>query len=619
MPKPPKLPFPQLLKAFWAPYLQLASYLRPYRKRFFLGLGFGIAAGMLNGLIPLVMKFVGDRVLPGGGGAHMKAGLDPTAMLHGGLDEGPKMAGVVFIAMAIPAVMIVRGFLSYFNSYYMGWVSFRVLRDIRSQLFTHILSQSMGYFSKMKSGKLIARVINDTRVAQNALTSISGDLVKDPVAVITGVAVLIHLDWKFSLTSLVLFPICIIPVVFFGKKVRMAGRAEENEAGTMAVILQETFAGIRVIKSFAREGYQSAQFDKSGDLQCRNSMRVRKSLDIVQPLIECVSAFGVVLAILYVYYFDIGLTKFVALLFGIFLLYNPVKSLSRIPMLMQKCMASATNIFEMMALKPSIVDAPEAHHVTSCQGRISFENVGFSYGNDHYAVKNLQLEIEPHKQYALVGSSGAGKSTVLSLILRFYDPQSGVIRLDGRDLKTLSQQSLRENIGVVTQETFLFHDTIYENIRYGRLDATEAEITAAAKLAYAHDFIMAQPEGYETVVGDKGCMLSGGQQQRLAIARALLKNAPILLLDEATSALDSESEGIIQAALERLSQGRTVIAIAHRLSTILKSDKIVVMDHGRIIDVGPHAELMEKSPIYRRLYDLQFRNEETAVAVPVGV
>lgn len=608
MPKPPKLPFPQLVKAFWAPYLQLARYLRPYRKRFFMGLGFGIAAGMLNGLIPLVLKFVGDRVLPNGGMG--KVGLDPAAMLNSGIDEGPKMAGIVFIAMAIPAVMVVRGFLSYFNSYYMGWVSFRVLRDIRSELFGHILSQSMGYFSKMKSGKLIARVINDTRVAQNALTSISGDLVKDPVAVITGVATLIYLDWKFSLTTLILFPICIIPVVFFGKKVRQAGRAEENEAGTMAVILQETFAGIRVIKSFAREGYQRAQFDKSGDLQCRNSMRVRKSLDIVQPLIESVSAFGVVLAILYVYYFDIGLTRFLALLAGIFLLYNPVKSLSRIPMLMQKCMASATNIFDMMALKPTVMDAPEAHHVTSCHGRITFENVGFSYGSDQYAVRDLQLEIEPHKKYALVGSSGAGKSTVLSLILRFYDPQTGAVKLDGRDLRSLSQQSLREQIGVVTQETFLFHDTIYENIRYGRLDATEAEITAAAKLAYAHDFIMAQPDGYQTVVGDKGCMLSGGQQQRLAIARALLKNAPILLLDEATSALDSESEGIIQVALERLSQGRTVIAIAHRLSTILNSDKIVVMDQGRVVDVGPHAELLEKSPIYRKLYEMQFRNEE---------
>jgi len=608
MPKPPKLPFPQLVRAFWEPYMQLAAYLVPYRKRFIIGLLFGIAAGLLNGLIPLVIKIVGDRVLPGG--TPMQSFNPMDAMKSS--SEGPGIAGVVGIAMLIPLVMVVRGFLSYFNSYFMAWVSFRVLRDIRSQLFTHLMSQSMGFFSRVKSGKLIARVLNDTRVAQNALTSISGDLVKDPVAVISGVVVLVVMDWKFSLTTLVLFPICIIPVVFFGSKVRRAGRAEENEAGTMSVILQETFAGVRVIKSFAREDYQAAQFNQSSDIQCRNSMRVRKSMEIVQPLIESVAAFGVVLAILYVSYFNIGLPKFVALIGGIFLLYNPVKSLSRIPLLMQKCMAAATNIFDLMKLEPTVKDIPEAHQITSCHGRISFENVSFSYGSDQYAVRDMQLEIEPHKQYALVGSSGAGKSTILSLILRFYDPQSGVIRIDGRDLREVGQKSLREHVGVVTQETFLFHDTIYENIRYGRLDASEAEITAAAKLAYAHDFIMEQPDGYHTVVGDKGCLLSGGQQQRLAIARALLKNAPILLLDEATSALDSESERMIQAALERLAEGRTVIAIAHRLSTILKSDKIVVMDHGRVIDVGPHAELLERSPIYRKLYELQFNHEQLA-------
>ncbi len=380
----------------------------------------------------------------------------------------------------------------------------------------------------------------------------------------------------------------------------------------MAVILQESFAGVRVIKSFAREDYQASQFAKSSDLQCRNSMRVRKSMDIVQPLIESVSAFGVVLAILYVYYYHIGIIQFAALCFGIFLLYNPVKSLSRIPLQMQKCMASASNVFDLLNKKPAIQDAPDAVVLKECRGGLDFENITFSYGSEQNAVKDMNLVIEPHKKYALVGSSGAGKSTVLSLILRFYDPQQGVIKLDGIDIRQISQNSLREHIGVVTQETFLFHDTIYENIRYGRLDATEAEIIAAAKLAYAHDFIVAQPEGYNSIVGDKGCLLSGGQQQRLAIARALLKNAPILLLDEATSALDSESEHMIQAALDRLSQGRTVIAIAHRLSTILKSDKIVVMDKGMVVDAGPHAELLERSPIYRKLYELQFNHDKIA-------
>jgi subfamily B ATP-binding cassette protein MsbA len=239
--------------------------------------------------------------------------------------------------------------------------------------------------------------------------------------------------------------------------------------------------------------------------------------------------------------------------------------------------------------------------------------MSFSYGVDKAAVEDITLDIEPGKKYALVGSSGAGKSTMLSLLLRFYDPQSGSIRVDGRDIRDYTQRSLREQIGVVTQETFLFHDTIYENIRYGRLDATKEQVIEASKFAYAHDFILAQPEGYETIVGDKGCLLSGGQQQRLAIARALLKNAPVLLLDEATSALDSESERMIQAALDRLSEGRTVIAIAHRLSTILKSDCIVVMDQGRIVDTGTHHVLLEKSGLYRNLYELQFHHHEVPV------
>ncbi len=607
MAKPQKLPFPQLVRAFWNPYLRLAHYLTPYRRRFALGLAFGILAGVLNGVIPLVIKKVGETLMPGGKGMGM------SEMMSGqGMDKGPGIESVFWVAMLIPAVMVTRGIFSFLNSYCLAWVSYRVLRDIRSQLFSHLMSQSLDFFNRAKSGKLISRVLNDTRMAQNALTSIAGDIVKDPIAVVTGVVVLVSIDWKFSLTTLVLFPICIVPVIIFGRKVRQAGKAEENEAGQMAVILQETFAGIRVIKSFAREDYQSEQFARSSDIQCRNGLRVRKSVDIVQPLIESVSAFGVVLAMLYVYFYGISFMKFAALCAGIFLLYNPVKALSKIPMLMQKCMASATNIFDLLQTTSAIQDKPDAVELTKGRGAIDFENVSFSYGVDKKAVEDITLHIAPGKQYALVGSSGAGKSTLLSLLLRFYDPQAGLIRFDGHDLRDVTQRSLREQIGVVTQETFLFHDTIYENIRYGRLDATREEVIQAAKSAFAHDFILAQPEGYETIVGDKGCLLSGGQQQRLAIARALLKNAPVLLLDEATSALDSESERMIQAALERLAEGRTVIAIAHRLSTILKSDCIVVMEHGRIAATGTHTELLETSDLYRNLYQLQFHHAQAA-------
>ena len=578
--------------------------MHPYRKRFFFGIACGVVGGMLNGAIPLVIKKAGESLM--GGGLKLP---DKSALFSGGVgNDGPGIESVIWISLLIPLVMVARGIFSYLNVYSLAWVSLRVLRDIRTQLFAHLMSQSLDFFSREKAGKLMSRVMSDTRVTQNALTSVSGDIIKDPIAVLTGVAVLVAIDWKFSLTTLVLFPICIIPVVVFGRKVRQAGKAEERESAQMSVILQETFAGVRVIKSFAREDYQNAQFAKSSDTQCRNSMRVRRSSDIVQPLIESVSALGVVLAMVYVYYYGISFAKFAALCAGIFLLYNPVKNLSRIPMLMQKCMVSANNVFELMEMKPTIADLPSAKPLERCEGRIELQNVSFGYGSEKLALRDASLHIEPGKKYALVGASGAGKSTILSLILRFYDPQSGVVKIDGRDVRDITQHSLRRHIGTVTQETFLFHDTIAENIRYGNLQATHEEIVAAAKLAYAHDFIMAQPNGYETVVGDKGCMLSGGQQQRLAIARAILKAAPILLLDEATSALDSESERMIQDALERLSEGRTVVAIAHRLSTILKSDCIVVMDHGRIVDTGTHAELLQKSELYRSLYELQFHH-----------
>lgn len=604
MPKPPKLPFPQLVRAFWRPYLRLLSYMLPYRKRFFLGIACGVVGGMLNGVIPLVIQKAGEPLM---GGALKFP--DKSALFSGGVsNDGPGIESVIWISLLIPLVMVARGIFSYLNVYSLAWVSLRVLRDIRSELFAHLMSQSLDFFSREKAGKLMSRVMSDTRVAQNALTSVSGDIIKDPIAVLTGVAVLVAIDWKFSLTTLVLFPICIIPVVVFGRKVRQAGKAEESEAAQMSVILQETFAGVRVIKSFAREDYQTAQFSKSSDTQCRNSMRVRRSSDIVQPLIESVSALGVVLAMVYVYYYGIGFAKFAALCAGIFLLYNPVKNLSRIPMLIQKCMVSANNIFELMETKSTIADLPTARPLEECKGSIELQNVSFGYGSEKLALREASLHIEPGKKYALVGASGAGKSTIHSLILRFYDPQAGVVKIDGRDVREITQHSLRRHIGTVTQETFLFHDTIAENIRYGNLDATREQIESAAKFAYAHDFILAQPNGYETIVGDKGCMLSGGQQQRLAIARAILKGAPILLLDEATSALDSESERMIQDAIERLSEGRTVVAIAHRLSTILKSDCIVVMDHGRIVDTGTHAELLEKSELYRSLYELQFHH-----------
>jgi subfamily B ATP-binding cassette protein MsbA len=375
----------------------------------------------------------------------------------------------------------------------------------------------------------------------------------------------------------------------------------------MVVTMQETFAGIRVIKSFAREAHQEKEFKRSNQVQFSQMMRIIRSLEAVGPLVETMAAIGVGIALLYVYAENLSVGRFFGLISGIFILYDPIKTLSRIHLVMQRSIAATTSIFSILDSQPTVPDAPNAVVLSSSEGRIDFEDVTFRYANTVTdAISNLTLHIEPGKTYALVGASGAGKSTILSLILRLYDATSGAVKVDGRDLRSVTQKSLREQIGLVTQETFLFHDTIFNNIQFGRLDATPEEVREAARAAYAHDFIMAQPKGYQTVIGDKGCLLSGGQQQRLAIARAVLKNAPILLLDEATSSLDSESEQQIQKALAELAAGRTVIAIAHRLSTVLSADQIIVMDGGRIKEIGTHAELLEKSGYYRRLYDHQF-------------
>ncbi|MGC1322068.1 MAG: ABC transporter transmembrane domain-containing protein [Candidatus Udaeobacter sp.] len=606
-----KQSFWQTLRAASGPYRRLLSYIKPYKARFIVGLLLGFAYGGVSSLLPLAISRVTGTIFHG-------AAPNPTDLRSnlGALDTGPKINSIVLICLAIPAIMTVRSLCSYGNTYCMQWVSNKVVTDIRGQLFNTMVRSSMDFFNKMRSGLLISRITNETRVVQMALTAVSSDIFKQPVLIIGAISVLFLMDWKFTLITLVLFPTCLVPLRIYGRRARKALRGQFEGMGEMVVTMQETFAGIRVIKSFAREAHQEKEFKRSNQMQFSQMMRIIRSMEATGPLVETIAAVGIGLALLYVYAANLSAGRFFGLISGIFLLYDPIKTLSKLQIVMQQSIAATTAIFALLDTKPTVQDSPDASKLTSATGAIDFENVTFRYANTVTdAVSNLTFHIEPGKTYALVGASGAGKSTILSLILRLYDPTSGAVKIDGRDLRSVTQKSLREQMGLVTQETFLFHDTIFSNIQFGRLDATPEEVREAARAAYAHDFILAQPKGYETVIGDKGCLLSGGQQQRLAIARAVLKNAPILLLDEATSSLDSESEQQIQKALAELATGRTVIAIAHRLSTVLSADQIIVMDGGHIKEIGTHAELLEKSGYYRRLYDHQFNRIQDEPAI----
>jgi ATP-binding cassette, subfamily B, bacterial MsbA len=592
----------QTLRAASGPYRRLYSYVKPYKVRFIVGLLLGFAYGGVNSLLPLATARVTSAIFHGGAPNPMSLGSN-----FGVLDKGPKINSIILICLAIPAIMTVRSLCSYGNTYCMQWVSNKVVTDIRGQLFNKMVRLSMDFFNKMRSGLLISRITNETRVVQMALTAVSSDIFKQPITIIGAITVLLLMDWKFTVVTLILFPACLVPLRIYGRRARKALRGQFEGMGEMVVTMQETFAGIRVIKSFAREAHQEKAFKRSNQMQFSQMMRIIRSMEATGPLVETIAAVGIGLALLYVYFANLSAGRFFGLITGIFILYDPIKTLSKIQLVMQQSIAATTAIFSLLDSESTVQDAPDAVVLNSSQGRIDFENVTFRYANtSRDAISNLTLHIERGKTYALVGASGAGKSTILSLILRLYDPTSGAVKIDGRDLRSITQKSLREQIGLVSQETFLFHDTILSNIQFGRLDATSEEVREAARAAYADDFIMAQQNGYQTTIGDKGCLLSGGQQQRLAIARAILKNAPILLLDEATSSLDSESEQQIQKALAKLATGRTVIAIAHRLSTVLSADQIIVMDSGRIKEIGTHAELLDKSGYYRRLYDHQF-------------
>ncbi|MEI6713248.1 MAG: ABC transporter ATP-binding protein [Verrucomicrobiota bacterium] len=595
-------------------YRRLFGYLLPYKRRFFAALVTALIAGFSSTLTMAVLSVVSKLVLGKEVSLEAKVPLlgtvDFTPYLQGWLPAGGEwrtLTSVSAVCALIPLFMGIRGFLDFLANYQRMWVEQRMTLDLRRKVFGQIMGRSLEFFNKQRGADLMQTAFGMTSVCANTATTLAQDLVRRPAAVLSALVYLTIKDPIFMLCSLVVFPLCLLPVLLLKRRVKRIGRREQELSANISGIMMESISGIRVVKSHAREAYEVERFTATAKEVNSNAIRVFRMLEIVGPLVETTASLGIAGGLVYCWVRGIGFDDFSLRVLLLVSLYPDVKALSRMQMLVHRCSMSSEQVFKMLDEKPEIQDVPNALKVERASGELRFENVTYQYRPGAApAVNGLNLEFKPGKFYALVGESGAGKSTIISLLMRFYDPQQGRILLDGRDVREIQQLSLRDQIAIVNQDLFLFHDTIENNIRYGRLNATLDEIREAARVARADEFIMAQPQGYQTMVGDKGCNLSGGQLQRVTIARALLRNSPILLLDEATSNLDTDTEQAFKDALRVLRQGRTVVAIAHRFSTILEADQIVVMNQGSVVDRGTHAELLERCPIYERLYRLQF-------------
>lgn len=510
------------------------------------------------------------------------------------------------LSLMIILVFLFRGLFDYGQAYLMNWVGQRAIMDIRNDLYSHIQKMSVDFFAGQRTGQLISRITNDVTIVQSAISNVITDLVKQPLCIAGLVITVFIWDPLLAALSMLVFPVALFPVIQYGRRMRRASRSSQVKMADLTTLLHETFTGVRIVKAFAMEDYEIQRFQGENRRLFKHAMDIVKSSATVRPIIEIISAVGVTFAIWYgAQHFNQA--TFLAFMGALFLLYEPIKKLSKVNNTIQQAMAAGQRIFEIMDTKSAILEKPGAVQLPPFRKEIRFDQVGFMYSDsDEPVLEKVDFTLKRGQVTALVGSSGVGKTTLANLIPRFYDPSSGRLLVDGIDLRDVDLASIRSQIGIVTQEVVLFNDTIRSNIAYGVKDASEEAVIAATRAANAHEFILQTPQGYETVIGEKGIKLSGGQRQRLSIARAIFKDPPILILDEATSALDTESERLIQEAIEHLMENRTSLVIAHRLSTIRSADQIIVLRDRGIIGIGRHETLMETCPFYRKLYKMQF-------------
>jgi len=600
-------------------FRRIWTFARPYQARLILGFLFGLVYALSNGALMFLVKWVVNLVFPGSGNFNVIEQLDrapaiirPITHLLGiwlSHIQATSRSEQVLLICFLPALALVRVISGYLNIYLANWAAVRAIADLRARLFDHIQNLPLSFFSTARTGEITGRIISDTTVLHSVIANSMSSLVRDPLTVLTLLFVLMAQPEtrKLTVISVAALVICLVPMRIYASKVRKSARAMQSHVAELNSVMHETFTGNRIVKAYNLEQTMLGKFKDATRKFVSQMMRIVRANEIPSQMTEFAGIVGVSLVLLYVIFQSNLATTgdFVSFILSIVLMYQPIKSLVKLQNQLHQADSASQKVFDLLELQSPIREPVNPVPLKAANADIEFQDIEFAY-EEMPVLRGINLKVKAGQMIALVGGNGSGKTSLTNLLLRFYDPQRGAVLIGGTDIRQVAVKDLRNQIAFVSQGTILFHDTIRNNIALGKPGATDAEIEAAAKHACAHEFILEKPEGYQTMVGEKGIALSGGQRQRISIARAILRDAPIVVLDEATSEFDSKSERAFQSTLEEWMEGRTAICIAHRLSTVQRADLIVVLENGRIVEMGTHAELIQSRGVYCKLYELQF-------------